>query len=247
MALKRKFGYNKKISYKKRKFAGPSKLKKSYKKKFTPKSSLYKAIKSVNMRMKELKWKDYGSSSEVDIKHNVYVNYTLLLNQSTGSFFPAQGDTSHTRDGNEIYLVGQTVRIMLKFFQDRLNGKALVHVIRVPKGQSVGAYEDVYDSITQNKLLDPYDKDKVKVVYRKVIYPGVMNPGVATTGKEVTRFCKFFIPYKQKLRFTGDADYTHNMAFDYHLQILAYDSAGTLTTDSVCTAMTYIRTQWRDI
>lgn len=246
MALKRKFGYNKRISYKKRRLSASSKLRKSYKKSYTPKSTLYKAIKNVSMSMKELKWKDYGAG-EVTIKHNVYTNYTVQINAATANFQPNEGDSTHTRDGNEIFLVGQTVRIMCKFFNDRLNGKALIQVIRVPRGQSVATYEDVFDNITSNCIMDPYDKDKVKVIYRKVVYPGVMNPGIPTTGKEVTRFLKFYIPYKQKIRYTGDSDYTHNMAYDYHLQVLGYDSAGSLATDSVCTVMTYIRTSWRDI
>lgn len=209
---------------------------------------LYNAIKRVNFSMKELKWKDW-QQSETTVYHNNTTTgyYSLNLNSGNSTVMPAQGDTTHTRDGNEIYMSGITMRLMVKFFSDRLNGKAIIHVISVPKGQSITPYENVFDNIANNVMLDPYDKDRVKVLARKVIYPGIMNPGVPTTGKEVTRLCKMFIPIKQRVRFTGDTDYTHTMTRDIHLIINAFDSQGSLTTDSVCTVQGFFRTMWRDI
>lgn len=211
-------------------------------------SKLVRTIKRVNFSMKELKWKDW-QFAETTVYHNNTTTgyYTLNVNSGTSTIMPAQGDTSHTRDGNEVYLSGITMRLLFKFFSDRLNGKAIVHVISVPKGQSVSPYENVWDNITGNVMLDPYDKDRVKVLARKVIYPGVMNPGVPTTGKEVTRSCKLYIPLKQKIRFTGDADYTYDQTRDIFLIINAFDSQGSLTTDSVCTVQAYFRTAWRDM
>lgn len=209
---------------------------------------LYRAIKRVNFSMKELKYKDW-QFSETTIYHNNTTTgfYTLQINNGNSTIMPAQGDTTHTRDGNEVYMSGCTVRLLVKFFSDRLNGKCQVHLISVPKGQSVSPYENVWDNIANNVMLDPYDKDRVRVHARKVVYPGIMNPGVPTTGKEVTRVCKLYVPYRQKVRFTGDADYTHNMARDYFLLINAFDSQGSLTTDSVCTVQAYFRTLWRDL
>jgi len=229
---------------------GP-KLAKRYKKVYKPKTALTRAIKRTVFNMKELKYKDL-KLDDFAMKHNAYsVAYKLklftgVIPGTSQNWMPEQGDTSHTRDGNEIYLSGIQVRLQLRFFPDRLNGKCLIHVVKVPKGQSIFAYEDVYDNITGNIMLDPMDKDKVKCIYKKTVYPGVMNPGVPTTGKDVCRYLNFFVPYKGTLRFQGDTETTHNMAHDYHLIIQAYDSANSLVSDDVASVQSYFRVMWRD-
>lgn len=208
------------------------------------KGAIARLVKSVVMRDKELKSKDW-SYNETTLDHNTFT-YALQINTGNSTIMPAQGNTSITRDGNEIRISGIKVRCMLKFFSDRLNGKVLLAVVKVPKGQSTASYEQIFDNVTGNVMLDPFDKDKVTVLYKTTVQP-FMNPGTQAAAKEVTRFHQFYIPINRVVKFTADAAYTHDMPYDLHLVAMAYDTAGSIATDDVATITSFFRTYWRDM
>lgn len=208
------------------------------------KGAIAKVVKNVLMRDKELKSKDW-QYNETTLDHNTFT-YALQINTGTSTIMPAQGNTGNSRDGNEIRISGIKVRCMLKFFSDRLNGKVMLAVVKVPKGQSTATYEQIFDNVTGNVMLDPFDKDKVTVLYKTTIQ-SFMNPGTQAAAKEVTRFHQFYVPINRVVKFTADAAYTHDMPYDLHLVAMAYDTAGSIATDDVATITSFFRTYWRDM
>jgi len=205
---------------------------------------LTNTVKNVVMRLKEVKSKDW-QYNETTLDHNTFT-YALQINTGNSTIMPAQGNTSNTRDGNEIIISGIKVRCMLKFFADRLNGKVMLAVIKTPKGQSTSTYEQIFDNVTGNVMLDPFDKDKVQCLYKRIIGPQ-NNPMTPAAAKEVTMFHQFYVPLKTRVRFTADAAYTNDMPFDLHLVAMAYDTAGSIATDDVATITSFFRTFWRDV
>jgi len=233
--------------------AGPStssavsKMKHRIKPQYKASGKLAKAIAKVNMQMKELKWKDW-SYANTNLYHNKYASgYQLQLLTAGSTIWPAQGSGTHTREGNEIFVTGITIRAQVNFVSDRLNSKVHLYVVKIPRGQAISAYEDMFDNITGNVNLDPIDQDKVKVLAKRTVWPGVLNPGVPTTGKDVTRYARIYIPINHKVRFIGDADYSHSIPYDLVLAAIAYDAQGSVITDICGSIACFFRTQWRDL
>lgn len=211
--------------------------------------SLTKAVKRIARNMNEPKNVD-GYYTKTDIKHNLSTGSFQLNTVATAGTFcvlPAQGDTQNTRDGNKIYLKGISVRLLLGWQNDRLNTTFRVIIQRRNKGLACSTYEDLFDNITGNCLLDPFDRDKGTVMSQKFIKVGAINPGVPTTGKEYTKAVRLYIPINKVVTFTGNADLTNNLASDYWISIYGYDAYGTLTTDTVGYVQYFARSHFKDM
>lgn len=237
----------KKINYKKKPVVRKTK---TTTKKATAAPATMSAVKSLMSKMiiakKEMKHSDYNVG-KVELYHNLGTSYMLQLTPSASVVFPSQGDTDNSRDGNEIYLSYQTIRVLFGCKLDRLNTKYRVSVIRVRKGGSVASYEDVFDNITGNVLIDPFDTDKVKVLYSKILQPTGISPTQFDANKEKTTYIKFNIQYKTNVSFIDDTSLAHNLPYDNWLVIQAYDTYGSLVTDNVAWCQTYVRTNFKDV
>ena len=161
---------------------------------------------------------------------------------------PAQGSGDSARTGNDIYGIGWTVRMQLRLPTDRLNGKVRMVILQVPKGYDPGAtYTNVFDNVTGHVLLDPIDKDRVKVIKDKVLAAGIINPGVSTTGKELTRYFKFWVPYKKTIKFWDDGAQDNSMPYDYYVCYYGYDTFGSLVTDVVSNIQSWTQFHYKDV
>lgn len=212
----------------------------------TTMSSVKNLVSKMIIGKKEMKHNDYNVG-KVELYHNVATSYMLQLTPNASVVFPQQGDTDNSRNGNQIYLSYQTIRILFGCKLDRLNTKYRVSVIRVRKGGTVASYEDVFDNITGNVLIDPFDTDKVKVLYSKIVQPSGISPIQFDANKEKTAYLKLNIQYKKNVSFLDDTSVHHNLPYDNWLVIQAYDTYGSLITDNIAWCQTFVRTNFKEV
>lgn len=165
-----------------------------------------------------------------------------------GGIWPTQGDTEESRDGNDIYVKGITLRMQFNIPADRLNAKFRVAVIRSPKGSNpISSVAGMFDNITGNFMIDPWDKDRIQVVKQIFVAPGKsLNPGTATGGKEITHYRKIWIPFNKVVKFFDNNDTNNSLLHDYHLVIYGYDTWGTLPGDIVGYCQIWQRLTFKD-
>lgn len=207
-------------------------------------------IRAMIRSNKESKRVDY-SHGRLSLYHNggasvTPLGWVLMSSGTTGSWAPTQGDGDGNRDGNDIYLTGQTVRMQFNLPADRLNTKVRCIIVRVPRGYSVASYTNVMDSITGNAMIDPVDKDRVQVVKQFFIGQKAFNPSNGGTGKEITLYKKVFIPIKRIIKFNDDGSEANFFEWDYHLLMWGYDTYGTLPGDIVAYCQLWTRTHFKD-
>lgn len=213
------------------------------------KQSMRSIAKKVLRRNTETKRVDEGSTVW-SLTHNggsATVPVLNGLNVSRISALPAQGSGDSNRDGNDIYLIGSTVRVSFDFPGDRLNSKVRVVGVRVPKGYDpVTVYSNTFDNITSNCQLDPVDKDRVKVLWDSQVYIKNINPGVPTTAKRCTVYRKYHFPIKQTMKFWDDGAQNNSLPYDFYILMVAYDATGALIADVCCNVQLWNRTTYKD-
>lgn len=173
----------------------------------------------------------------------------LHLNpENVAGVWPAQGDGEENRNGNDIYAIGWTLRMLFRLPLDRLNTKIRCFVIKAVKGSNpVGGYTGMFDGVTNNVLLDPIDKDRVKVMKTFMIGGGRdLNPGVSTSGKEKTFMKQVFVPLKKVIRFFDNGTLNNDLLYDYYFVAAAYDTLGSLVSDNIANCQVWQRLSYKD-
>ena len=208
-----------------------------------------KIAKKTMIKQVESKRVDYGYA-RFAAYHNggtTGINGCPIYFLTDTAYLPMQGTGDSQRIGNDIYAIGWTLRFQINIPSDRLNTKFRVMVLRVNKGYSVSGYTNIFDNITGNIMLDPVDKDRIKVL--KTLYVGAenINPGVPTTGKEITLYRKIFIPFNKTIKFYDDGTQQNNLAYDYYLITCAYDTYGSLNSDIVGYIQPWLRLTYKDL
>lgn len=207
-------------------------------------------MKKVILSNTESKRVDYAHTYTA-MKHNGGTSglpATFHLNaENNASLWPLIGDGESNRNGSDIYGVGWTIRMQVNIPQDRLNAKFRCAVIRAVKGSNpVGTYTDMMDNVTGNVMIDPFDKDRVSVVKQFWLSPGKsLNPAVST-GKEITRYKKIFVPLKQTVKFFDDTSLKNSLLYDYYLIMWGYDTYTSLLTDTVGSVQLWQRLTYKD-
>lgn len=169
----------------------------------------------------------------------------VVLNQNV--YMPYQGDTEFSRDGNDIYSMGFSLKMMVNIPSDRLNTKIRCMVFKVVKGYNINAYTTIFDNMTGSVVLDSVDTDRIQILQSWWIQPGKsLNPGVPTTGKEITYNVKKWIPWKRVIKFYDDAVQDNNQEYDLYLGMWAYDTYGSLNTDIVAYAQPWLKFYFKD-
>lgn len=196
-------------------------------------------------RSKETFHKDY-SFGKVELYHNTYTSNNLFTLNSTSSM-PSQGDGDSNRTGNDLMRRGFFINAMFLCKADRLNTKFRVFIFQVSKGYDTSVGSNLWDPVTGNFLIDPIDKDRVKILYDKIHGYKNINPGVSTTGKEVTFFRKFYVKAPKHLKFYDDGAQDNNDPYDLYAYVIAYDSYGSLTTDNIGSVQLWSRMYWKEM
>lgn len=127
---------------------------------------------------------------------------------------------------------GWSLRLLLGQKSDRPNVKWRWMAVIVPKS-STWTYASWFENITGNVLLDPPNKDFVKVIDQGVWdhYPASLEVG--ETAKEQTYVKKLWISHKKKIKFGPSSGTTTHNDDDVWLLIAPYDAYGTLTSDNI--------------
>lgn len=197
-------------------------------------STIKKIVKSTIMKKAESKHKDlgYGDAFNITQLNHNSLN-TFMLN--SGSVMPTQGTADNQRVGDQINVGGFYVRALCAHKADRPNLTWKFYVFRLPKGTSL-SYANLFEATTNDVLLDNPNTDKVKVLFSKTIKPAMHPQGqylfATNTYKEFSFPVKFLIKYRRQYKFPTAGGTEHN-DHDIVLVVFAYDTLGTLVSDTV--------------
>lgn len=231
MVFKRKFRFSKKTVKR-----GPVKKRRVLKRV----ASFAKRVRRVVLKAAEPKHRNYNFG-KTEYFHNAYVPHHI----NNSACMPIQGTGDSQRVGDQINLGGFMLRIMLGQKSDRPNVNWQWYVVKVPKGSSY-AYNSWFENITNNVLLDPPNKDFVKVLKSGRYTHNISSLEVGETPKEKTYSKKIWIPYKKLLKFgPADAQTNHNDD-DLYFILAAYDAYGTLLTDNIAYVQTTLSIYYKD-
>lgn len=229
----------------------PPKYQKRYKKsavKKAPKEKTSKALtvkdvkkiaKAVMQKNTETKFVVHGAQ-RATLYHNGGTTGTSGAYQYNlfNNTLPTQGSTESSRDGNEIYIRGVKLNLLITLPYDRLATKVIMYVFKCNRGVNLlTSYDQIFDNVSANWLLDNVDTGRVKVLYKKIVSCGTkINPNVPVAGanRELTLARKIWIPINKKMVFQDDTATSgtgNNLPYDYVAVFAAYDAWGSLTSD----------------
>lgn len=149
---------------------------------------------------------------------------------------PTQGDEDTNRDGNKILVKGVRLNMLITFPYDRLASKVIMYVVRVHKGYNpLGAYTNLFDSVSSNWLLDSIDTGRIKVYMKKVFTCGKINPNVPVAGanREITIPRVMYMKLNKVITFYDNGAQDHTYPYDFIAIFAAYDAWGSLSSDIV--------------
>lgn len=225
MAYKRKRSYSKKRVVRRRSTKGAT----------ASRRRLLTLIKKTVMKKTELKEK-FQNAGKTEIYHNCFYSGTPIntgfvwpMNDST--LMPTQGVAENQRVGDEIYISGFKVRVLIGQKADRPNVNWRYFVLLVPKGSPV-TYANWFTLNTGNVMLDDPNRDFVKVLKTGVWRPNEAGL-VGGSADEYTFTKRMYIPYKKHLKFgSANGAVTHNDD-DLHFVLMGYDAFGSLVSDNI--------------
>lgn len=192
-------------------------------------------IKKTVMSKTELKEK-FQNASKTEIYHNCFhsgtpINTGFVWPMNAYTLMPTQGVGEDQRVGDEIYISGFKVRMLIGQKADRPNVNWRYFVLTVPKGSSI-TYANWFSANTTNVMLDDPNRDFVKVLHTGVWRPNEAGL-VGGSADEYTFTKRMYIPYKKHLKFgPANAAVTHN-DHDLYFVLMGYDAFGSLQTDNI--------------
>lgn len=195
------------------------------------------------MKVAETKTVD-TASSENQLYHNWWTGSAFESLTSIPNL-PAQGTGENQRVGNEIYVSGVKLYLQILIKNDRLNSKVRVVIFKHNPNFGKSVYTDWFDNV-MNVMVDPADRGRAKVVYDRI--HGLKNVNPTNSTDEVTMFRQIWLPIKEKYKFRDDG--AQSLSYDkntYTIVAMAYDTAGSLTTDNVASIKWYSRLYFKDI
>ena len=205
------------------------KTKKMYKKPNDTKS-LVKLIKNVSLQQQETKMTTHDTGVFV-VKHNISSLVRGNLLTTTQGIGDSLGTAS--RIGDTITPVGLKMYMTFRQPTDRPNVSFKVWILKI-FGVATPPTSVPVKAITGNLLMDPIDTEKattVKILTFK--YPDNYWQGTAGTSKDMTFFRKLWIPLPKTPYTYGADNSASGKKFQLAMYITAYDSFGTLITDTI--------------
>lgn len=192
-------------------------------------------IKKTVMKKTELKEKTQDAG-KTEIYHNCFYSGTLIntgfvwpLNSS--NLMPTQGTADNQRVGDEIYISGFKVRMLVGQKADRPNVNWRYLVLSVPKGSSI-TYANWFQVVRSNVMLDDPNRDFVKTLAQGIWRPNEAGL-VGGSADEYTFTKKMWIPYRKHLKFGPAAGAVTHNDDDLYFILMGYDAFGSLTTDNI--------------
>lgn len=225
MAYKRKRSYSKKRVVRRRSTKGAT----------ASRRRLLTLIKKTVMKKTELKEK-VQNAGKTEIYHNCFysgtnINTGFVWPMNDHTLMPTQGVAENQRVGDEIYISGFKIRMLIGQKADRPNVNWRYFVLHVPKGSSI-TYANWFVSNTGNILLDDPNRDFVKVIKTGVWRPNEAGL-VGGSADEYTFTKRIYIPYKKHLKFgPANGAVTHNDD-DLYFVLMGYDAFGSAITDNI--------------
>jgi len=227
--------YVKKPVNKKRTFA--KKKSANRRRTYSKNNSLVALIKKVSLKNSETKH-THAITENVQLNHNTPVIDIIHL-QSTQSVGDNNTGTSNTacRVGDEVIARGLSYKFWLANKLDRPNVMYKIVFFKYKSNTTPSAPAPYYAQGTSNYMIRDLDTEQFKIV--KIVKVNLENNGQriitvggALVGAEGHRSVNVWIPLKNmKLKYENGSGTPHFM--DYGFNIVAYDSYGTATTDTI--------------
>lgn len=203
-------------------------------------ASLVKLIKKVSLKNTETK-NTHQISEANDLNHNTQYLTTNLLYTRQGIGDNNTGTSSYSsRIGDEVIARGIQFKLWFATKQDRPNVMFKVVVFKY-YSQSTPPTTIFKGQGTSNLMLRDIDVERIKILKVKMFtlnvgtsFTGTNNSNAYNvTGREAHKYMKIYVPLKNaKVKYIADDSGTP-MRYDIGLAVMAYDSYGTLTTDTI--------------
>ena len=187
------------------------------------------------MKKTELKEK-FQNAGKTEIYHNCFYSGTptntgFVWPMNGSTLMPAQGVGEDQRVGDEIYISGFKMRLLIGQKADRPNVNWRYFVLSVPKGSSI-TYANWFHVNTGNVMLDDPNRDFVKTLQTGVWRPNEAGL-VGGSADEYTFTKRLWLPYKKHLKFgPANAATSHNDD-DLYFVLMGYDAFGSLQPDNI--------------
>lgn len=209
--------------------------------------TLKKVIQSVVVRRVEPK-SNAISWSKIELYHNSGSPASgqilpTAIEPLHYSIIPVQGSGDHQRNGDQIYAKGISVKMLLGQKADRMNVTYRIIAWKGTTDARPVSYNELFDHVTSNVLLDCTNSDRGKIIYNKYIKKYI-SPQLSTN-RELTFMHKFWIPYKKLMKFVYNnaTDFSGEKIFIY---VFAYDAYGTLLTENISYVQTWLKFYYKD-
>lgn len=215
-------------------------------------SRLVRAVRAASLRVAETKYRSYSEEAR-ELYHNG--------GSALGGFWPvqtsnmlstSQSNTQQGRNGDEVWPVGLSIKLWLSNKLDRPNVMYRILVIACPPDQATTAQPaGLMQGSIGNYMLDFVNTDKYNVKYQKIIKPfaGDYSLETGATNREHSTSHTFYLPLKKrgKLAYSADAGNLPKYQRDcLSLVVIAYDAAGTLTTNNIASMSFVYRFYFKD-
>lgn len=215
-------------------------------------STVRKIVKKALLRTAETKYNS-NNAENFQLYHNggtgLFAGYVVRPNM-LGTL---QGQTEERRLGDKVQAVSCQIRLWLANKNDRPNVTYRVMVVAVPPDQvsTSALLPDFFEGDIGNKILDPINTNKYKVIKEKFIQ--VSGQDTAWTAGDILREKSKSMVMSIKLK-GRTVSYRTEGSTEPKLQrdcltlvVLAYDAFGTLTTDNIASLAYSQRFYFKDI
>jgi len=183
------------------------------------------------------------TSAKVEMNHNVFNSTSWAGPINEAGCMPSQGYADDERVGDQIITSGFKLKLLIGQKADRPNVTFKIYVLEVPKGTTY-SYNNWFENMSSNILLDSPNKDFVKVIATHTWKPHDGSMDNATDEYVYTR--SLWVPYKRKIKFgPGDAVRSHNQD-DLWFIIGAFDAYGTTILDNIAYYQMVQQLHYRD-
>lgn len=193
-------------------------------------SSLIKLIKKVTLKTQETKMATHNTDV-FNINHNISYkirNNMLLTSQGVADSLGVFG-----RIGDTVMPIGLKCYMTFRQPADRPNVTWKVWILRFAGAVTPPTFVPV-KAITTNLMLDPIDTEQCSVIKvfthkaKESYYNGTLG-----SSKEICEFKKIWLPLP-KTQYTYSGDNSGNgKNYQYTLYVTAYDTLGTLLSDTI--------------
>lgn len=212
------------------------------------KGTLLKVARTAVLKQTETKNRTIATEN-VQLYHNGGVGGNYVV-QSNLLQTPV-GTSQVTRVGDEVFGVGLKVRLWLSNKSDRPNVMYRVMIVSVPvEYASVTSPSNLFKNDVGNKMLDPVDTDRYKVIYHRVFNPAAGDFSLETgaTNKEHSRLVSVYIPLKnRRIKYNTDGGSTPSYQRNcLSLVVIPYDAWGSTTGDNIASMAYHTKFYFKD-